>query len=99
MSSQPQENLFSIEVNKKRYDFICTDGEAHFEALKEKILRVVDKLSANDTGHILSNYAMKIALLLADEAVRAEFQVKDMSRELTEKIEPLVSEIDRVLSP
>lgn len=85
------DNIYSLVINKKIYKFECTDGEEHVNALKNKIMTVIDALSMNDSGHILSDYAMKIAILLADEAVRAERTLKIREDIITQKCRQLLT--------
>ncbi len=93
-----EDKSYSIVVNKKIYRFCCNDGEEHVKELKSKLMCVVDSLSINDSGHILSDYAMKIAILLADEAVRAETGLKKQEEELEKRLPLMLEKLDSVLS-
>ena len=97
MKEPDEQNAYTIDINKKQYTFFCTDGEQHVQKLTEKLKRTIDSLSLQEPGHILSNYAMKIALLLADEAVREETYRINQQKELDEKIRPMIYELDNVL--
>lgn len=90
-SSNP---VYTISINNQNYRFSCTDGEAHVRELEKRINEVVQSLSAYEKGHKLTDYAMKIVLLLADNAVRASY---NSSPELIEqRLTPLIEELDRV---
>jgi len=97
MKGSPEANSYTIDINQKKYTFFCTDGEKHVLQIKEKLTRVIDALSAQEPGHILSNYAIKIALLLADEAVREENSRLKQQQEIEEKLRPLVLALDGVI--
>ncbi len=86
-----EEKEYSLVINKKIYKFECTDGEEHVSALKSKIMEVIDSLSISNSGHILSDYAMKIVILLADDAVRAERTLKIREDLLTQKCRQLLT--------
>jgi len=97
MKGSEETNSYTIDINKKKYTFFCTDGEQHVRKLKEKLSRIIDALSSQEPGHILSNYAMKIALLLADEAVREESSRIKQQNEIDEKLRPMLYELDSIL--
>lgn len=97
MKDSDAEKYYTIDINKKKYTFFCSDGEQYVEKLKEKLHRTFEDLSSQEAGHILSNYAMKIALLLADEATREEVARLKQQEEVEEKIKPLLEALDNVL--
>ena len=88
-----EEKVYAITINKKIYRFACTDGEDHVNAIKNKLLSVIDSLSMTDSGHILSDYVMKIAISLADDAVRAERNLKNREDEIHAKCAQLLEKI------
>ncbi|MCP4754354.1 MAG: cell division protein ZapA [Proteobacteria bacterium] len=98
MNESEAANSYTIDINKKKYTFFCSDGEQHVLKLKEKLAHIIETLSELEPGHILSNYAMKIALLLADDAVREETFRLNQIREIDEKIQPLLEELDSALN-
>jgi hypothetical protein len=85
------EKEYALVINKKIYKFECTDGEEHVNALKHKIMEVIEALSFSNSGHILSDYAMKIVILLADDAVRAERTLKIREDLLVQKCRQLLT--------
>ena len=97
MKESEAENYYTIDINRKKYTFFCSDGEQHVEKLREKLTRIIGDLSSQEPGHVLSNYAMKIALLLADEAVREETVRLTQQEEVTEKVNSILLELDDVL--
>ena len=54
-------------------------------------MEVIESLSYSNSGHILSDYAMKIVILLADDAVRAERTLKIREDLLTQKCRQLLT--------
>jgi cell division protein ZapA (FtsZ GTPase activity inhibitor) len=99
MKGSPEANTYTIDINRKKYTFFCTDGEQHVLQIKEKLTRIIDALSEQEPGHMLSNYAMKVALLLADEAVREENARIRQQKAIDEKLRPLIYELDGVIDP
>ena len=87
--------LYSICIKNQNYSFSCTDGEEHVRKLEAKINEVIDALAKYEEGHVLTDYAMKIVLLLADEVVRGD-QYSD-PQEMQKRFNPLLEELDRVL--
>ena len=99
MKESEAENYYTIDINRKKYTFFCSDGELHVQKLREKLTRIIGNLSSQEPGHVLSNYAMKIALLLADEAVREETVRLDQQEDVTERIHSMLVKLDDVLGP
>ncbi|MFH2132712.1 MAG: cell division protein ZapA [bacterium] len=97
MKGSEEANSYTIDINKKKYTFYCTDGEQHVLKLQKKLTGIIDTLAAQEPGHILSNYAMKIALLLADEIVREETCRLKQEKEVDETIRPMIYELDTIL--
>ncbi len=98
MNGSEEANSYTIDINKKKYTFYCTDGEQHVLKLQNKLTGIIDALAEQEPGHILSNYAMKIALLLADEIVREETCRGKQEQEIDDTIKPLIYELDSVLN-
>ncbi len=92
-------NSYSISINKKRYVFTCPDGEDHVRDIESKLTNTISTVSGQEPGHVLSDYAVKVALLLADEAISQKKSREIQSRDIEEKIEPMLKELDRVLEP
>jgi len=99
MKEPETENYYTIDINRKKYTFFCSDGEQHVQKLREKLTRIIGDLSSQEPGHVLSNYAMKIALLLADEAVREETVRLDQQDDVIESLNSMLLELDDVLGP
>ena len=97
MKESEEPNEYTIDINRKQYTFFCTDGEQHVQKLTAKLKQTIESLAEQEPGQILSNYAMKIALLLADEAVREETYRVDQQKELNEKLKPILFELDSIL--
>jgi cell division protein ZapA (FtsZ GTPase activity inhibitor) len=98
MNESEEANSYTIDINKKKYTFYCTDGDEHVLKLQKKLAEIIDTLSEQEPGHILSNYAMKIALLLADEVIRGETNRLKQDKEIDETIRPMIYELDAILS-
>jgi cell division protein ZapA (FtsZ GTPase activity inhibitor) len=98
MNESEEANSYTIDINKKKYTFYCTDGDEHVLKLQKKLTEIIDALSKQEPGHILSNYAMKIALLLADEVIRGETNRLDQEKEIDETIRPMIYELDAILN-
>lgn len=97
MKEAEVDNNYTININRQEYTFSCSDGEQHVLEIEKTLRKIIDLLSSHEPGHILSDYAMKIALLLADETVRSKFSLQNMQSESKEKVQPLIFELDRVL--
>lgn len=98
MNGSEEANSYTIDINKKKYTFYCTDGEQHVLKLQKKLTEIINALAEQEPGHILSNYAMKIALLLADEIVREDTCRQKKEQEIDETIRPMIYELDTVLN-
>lgn len=98
MNGSEDANSYTIDINKKKYTFYCSDGEQHVLKLQKKLSEIIDALAAQEPGHILSNYAMKIALLLADEIVREETNRLKQEKEIDEAVRPMIYELDSILN-
>ena len=90
-------NSYSISINKKKYVFTCPDGEGHVRDIEHKLTTTITAVTGQDPGHVLSDYAIKVALLLADEAISEKKQREIQLRDIEEKISPMLEELDRVL--
>ncbi len=90
-------NSYAININKKKYFFTCPDGEDHVQELQDKLTAVIDFVSGQEPGHILSDYAMKVALLLADEVISGKKQRENQIREIEQKLALMIEELDSVL--
>jgi len=99
MSEPAENNTYTIDINKKKYTFYCSDGEQHVQKMQKKLSAVIESLSDQDPGHILSNYAMKIALLLVDEIVREETTRLEKEKKVDATIWPMIHELDSALNP
>lgn len=88
---------YSININKKKYEFNCPDGEDHVHEIERKLTSALTAVSGQEPEHVLSDYAVKIALLLADEAVSEKKIRERQVNEIEEKIDPMIQELDRVL--
>ncbi len=98
MNESEAANSYTIDINRTTYTFSCTDGEEHVLKLRKKLTQVVESLTSQESGHSLSNTAMKIALLLADEAVREGTNRLNQQEEVESKVISLIDELDFVLS-
>ncbi|MDH5560929.1 MAG: cell division protein ZapA [Deltaproteobacteria bacterium] len=97
MSENDQPRTYTIVINKKLYQFTCTDGAEHVEKLKNKLEKAIQTLSENEANHILSNTAIKLALMLADDAVRAESSIDHSLERFEERLQPVIRDLDEVL--
>ena len=85
---------YQITVNRQHFSFSCDDGESHVRQVEKRINDAVAALSPDGLGPQLSEYSMKIALLLADSAVRLDSGMDQ--KEVTARISPLLDELDRL---
>ncbi|MDX2472036.1 MAG: cell division protein ZapA, partial [SAR324 cluster bacterium] len=85
---------YQITVNRQHFSFSCDDGENHVRQVEKRINDAVAALSPDGPGPQMSEYAMKIALLLADSAVRLDSGMDQ--KEVTARISPLLAELDRL---
>jgi hypothetical protein len=92
-------NSYSININQKKYEFTCPDGEQHVREIERKIMTTLDAVSGQEPGHILSDFAVKVVLLLADAAI-SEKKCRDRQLdEIEEKVVPMLRELNRALEP
>ena len=54
-------------------------------------------MSEGETNHILSNTAIKLALLLADDAVRCEEIANRQEDKILKRIQPAIQDLDQAL--
>lgn len=99
MKDTESSNSYAISINKKKYIFSCTDGEEHVHRLQKKVTDTIESVSGPQSGHILSDYAMKLVLLLAHEVVKKEEELENQSKEIESRVTPIVDEIDQILGP
>ena len=85
---------YQITVNRQNFTFTCDDGESHVRAVENRINEAVTALSPDGPGPQMSEYAMKIALILADSAVRLSSGIDQ--KEVSLRISPLLEELDRL---
>lgn len=90
-------NSYTIKINKKRYIFTCPDGEEHVEELQNKLTKTIDSVSGQDQGFILSDHAMKVALVLADEAISENRKRENQIGEIEQKVASMLAALDTVL--
>lgn len=88
---------YSIVVNGMRYSFECPDGDIHVEKMKLKISEIIHTLSEGNSGPKLSNYAMKIILLLSDELARHQEQLEKFHITLDERASRLTLELENAI--
>ncbi len=97
MKATEPANSFTININKKKYMFKCPDGEEHVRAIEDKLTSTIATVSGEEPGHIMSDYAVKVALLLADDAICERKNRNRQVHEIEEKVAPMLEELDRVL--
>jgi hypothetical protein len=86
--------LFEIKVSEQVYSFTSTDAPEHVRAIEDLINDVIGQLRARGEGHQLTEYAMKLVILLADMAVRNKSSVNP--EEVKGRFEPLLAELERL---
>ena len=94
-SDEPR--TYTIVINKKLYQFNCTDGPEHVERMKIKLEKALAILSEKESSQILSNAAFKLALLLADDAVHSEMSANKKFDIIEEQLGPSISDLDQAL--
>lgn len=90
-------NSYSISINNKKYEFNCPDGEEHVKGIEKKLTSVLSAVSGESPGHVLSDYAVKVALILADDIISEKKQRDLQLNEIEEKVAPMLVELDRVI--
>lgn len=90
-------NVYSVVVNGMRYSFECPDGDMHVDKMKSKINDIIHTLPEGNSGPKVSNYAMKMILLLADEVVRCQEQLDKFHITLDEKAGRLKLQLENAL--
>ncbi len=97
MENRENKPQYTIEINSKVYSFSCDDGEEHVELLKRKLKHELNRLSLTGKDQSLSDMAMKLGLLLADDSARYEIKYRDMEKTLNERLGPLLDDLEKVL--
>ena len=97
MKNQENNTHYTIEINSKVYSFSCDDGIEHVELLKKKLKHVLTRLSMNGKDQSLSDMAMKLGLLLADDSARSEIKYNSIEKEINKQLEPLLEKLEKVL--
>ena len=97
MKESESANSYSISINNKKYEFSCPDGEEHVREIEKKLKSIFLEVAGEQQGHVLSDHAVKIALLLADEAISEKRQRDRYLNEIEEKVAPMLLELDRVV--
>ncbi len=90
-----EKNSYEIAVNQQVYRFTSTDSEAHIRRMEQQINAVIEDLTRRGPGHKLSDYAIKVAIALADAAARSNGGVQE--QDLIERFQPLLDELDSVI--
>jgi len=85
---------YEITIREQVYRFSSTDPESHVRAIETLINDVVEKFRQKGEGHQLSEFAMKVMILLADMAVRN--RVSSDPAALKDRFEPLFAELERL---
>ncbi len=98
MKDTEQVNSHSININNKRYSFTCTDGEDHVKELENKIAETINAVSGLEPVHVFSDYAIKMALLLADEVISEKRTSQILLEEVEQKVTPMLEELDEALN-
>lgn len=98
MENQENTPQYTIEINSKVYSFSCDDGEEHVELLKKKLKHELNRLSLTGKDQSLSDMAMKLGLLLADESARCEIKYKSVEKTLNDRLGPLLDDLEKVLN-
>jgi cell division protein ZapA (FtsZ GTPase activity inhibitor) len=92
------ENLtYSIEVNDQSYSLRCSDGEAHVREIESRLQEIIGSLAQGGVNPNLSQTAMKIAIMLADQTLREEAERKKQTALVEERLTPLVRQLDLLL--
>ena len=97
MKESETSHSYAVSINNKRYTFSCLDGEEHVQELKDKLIKTINSVSSQESGQVLSDYAMKIAFLLADETVNEKNIRESQQNEIEQVVKQLVEELDSVL--
>ena len=87
--------IYEISVNDQKYRFASSDSEKHVKQMEQHIQEVIEALRQSGEGHQLSDYAVKIALMLADRAAKVSGGVSE--EDLRERFKPLVDELDSLI--
>ena len=87
MKKQADANHYTVEINQKVYGFHCDDGEEHVKIIREKLDYYISKVSPRTHEHFFS------------DAAREEMKRLKQEEIITERLTPLLKELDRVLKP
>ena len=85
---------YTISIRNSEFTFICSDGQDHVDKLEECLNRWVDRLYPGSTLPHMSDFAFKLAISLADEAISQSAAVVKQADEFNERLTPLLDKLD-----
>ncbi len=97
MKDSESVNSYAININKKKYIFTCPDGDEHVQEIQNILVQTIESVSGEDQAFILSDYSMKVALILADEAISEKRKGENKIGEIEQKVASMLNELDAVL--
>ncbi len=97
MKDGEQTSSYSININNKKYSFACTDGEEHVRSIESKLDKTIKTVSGAEPAPVLSDYAIKMALLLADEIVSSQNSNQILLNEIEQKVAPMIDQLNNAL--
>jgi cell division protein ZapA (FtsZ GTPase activity inhibitor) len=97
MENQEGKKNYTIDINSKIYSFSCDGGMEHVELVKAKLNQVLRHLSLSGEGQSLSDMAMRLGFFLADDSAKHEIKYNNVEKEVSERLEPLLDQLNKVL--
>lgn len=88
---------YTIVINNQNYSLRCSDGEDYVKLIEDRLQKAVAELATGGVTPSLSAYAMKVAILLADQGVREGLERQSQESLVQKRLLPLVQELDQVL--
>lgn len=93
-----EKKKYSIEINKMVYCIPSDDDEEYIGLLESRLKRAMEESSTDGSSNqILSNYAMRIAIYLADEALRADIEHKKKIEKMEQKLPGMLKKLEESL--
>ena len=96
MKKEESSNAYTIEINNKLYRFTCNDGEQHVQEMEKRLTNVLRVLDKSGGAGNLSDYAVKVALFLADELAHEVLARKKDQQEMENRLQPLLKELGKI---
>jgi len=90
---------YNIVINNQSYHIRCNDGEEHVRLIEGRLRTAFGEVAKGTGSQTLSPYALKVAIMLADQGIRDLRERERQEALFTQKLTPLLEQLDSVLPP